>query len=541
MATPNHAEKTIVYRAFGQTSTSSELAPVTSQTDGFGRIVHTERTVAGILERADAIYDAADRLSLIRLQGARDKDGNLLPGKADHGFVYDTLGRLMHAQDPDIGPRDMKYDDRNFLIRHKNGHGDVLAFFYDDAGRLTARGPRSDFDNPVTSYAPNDSDYRYSYDSAAAEAGACIARTQGRLTAVDEPGIGDPDDHSGTPARLAKGRVAFCYDSMGRQNVTLRRLDVGRTEEISGWESNKLSPSGLLLSQRMDDGFLLQPSYDAAGRLSQLGDIWRAGTNAAPDTLTGLDGAGRVLLETYGSGVQQTYNRNEVGMPVGIGVTRPPAGGGVPAPGDLLYAVAVTRNLYGAPRVVTDLARAARAQAGLPLGSDHYAKYDYDGAARLIGATMGFAPERQWHFRFQYDGLQNMTGRTQQGPVTVNGVPRSLQIRDGVYRYDGPGPRQLTSVVDGCSGAEATFGYDGAGRMIRDDKKTLNYDGYDQLVSVFEDGNNTSLIASAYGYDGLRTFTRARGESSGQYWFSSAHTRMQTGKRRHFVSVGDRL
>jgi hypothetical protein len=64
---PNQATKSIVYQAFGQTVTASDLSPVTSHMDGIGRIVHTERTVAGILEQADATYDPADRLTLISL------------------------------------------------------------------------------------------------------------------------------------------------------------------------------------------------------------------------------------------------------------------------------------------------------------------------------------------------------------------------------------------------------------------------------------------------------------------------------------------
>jgi RHS repeat-associated protein len=527
---PNGATKSVAYKAFEQTVTSSELAPVTSRTDGLGRIIHTERKVAGILERADAAYDQAGRLTRISLQG----------GKADHEFAYDSLGRLVWAFDPDIGSREMRYDDRNLLVRHRNGAGDVLAFFYDNAARLTARGPRSDFDNPAATYVASEQDYRYTYDIPASEvASVCTARTEGRLAAVDEPGIADPNNPGG--GRLAKGRVAFCYDTFGQQNVMSRRIDIGRSSEVTGWESDKFSPSGLVLSQRTDDGFVLQPTYDAAGRLAQLGDIWRAGTSAAADSLTGMDAAGRVLFETYGSGVQQAYHRDKVGLPSGIGVVHPPTGGGQPGVDDILYSVSIERDLYGAPHVVKDLAREARLHQNRPAGPDHYAKYDYDSAARLISATMGEAPERKWHFRFQYDGLQNMTGRTQQGPVATDGPATAIQIHDGTYRYDGTGPRQLTSIVEGCNGTEATFSYDGAGRMRRDSKKTLNYDGYDQLVSVFEDGNSTALIASGYGYDGQRTYTKGRSEAQAQYWFTPAYTRMPDGTRRHFVTVGDRL
>src|SRR6185436_12465017 len=50
------------YGAFCSTATTDALAPVTSCADGLGRVIHTERVAAGVLERADASYDAADRM-----------------------------------------------------------------------------------------------------------------------------------------------------------------------------------------------------------------------------------------------------------------------------------------------------------------------------------------------------------------------------------------------------------------------------------------------------------------------------------------------
>jgi RHS repeat-associated protein len=515
---PNQATKSIVYQAFGQTVTSSDLSPVTSQMDGFGRIIHTERTVAGILEQADATYDAADRLTLISLQGGRDKNGALLPGKAEHSFVYDTLGRLLGAHDPDIGQRDMSYDNRNFLVRHRNGAGDVLAFFYDDAGRLTARGPRSDFAAPVLTYTADARDYRYSYDSRATEAASCPGQgyTQGRLAAVDEPVGGAP----------GVGRVAICYDSLGRQQGLWRSIGTKKA-----WQWTSLAASGLSLTEQADDAFKVFSDYDPAGRLVMLSDATSTGSknkpiwSAAPDSAAtqALDAAGRVMAETYGQNiVAQNYLRDALGLPSGIQVGRL---GSTPK---LLYQVSITaRTPYGAPTTVVD------AIAG---GIDHNATYAYDGAARLTNAILGQGTA-SWKFRFEYDGLQNMTGRTQEAPAGKG----SLAIQSGTYRYgeNGFGPRQLTSVAHDCDNLLNTYQYDDAGRLNKDAKKVLTYDGYDQLTSVTDNG--AALVSHAYGYDGLRTYTKGAGNTE-QYWFDSDDTLQPGGATRwHYVKVGDRL
>jgi RHS repeat-associated protein len=515
---PNQATKSIVYQAFGQTVTSSDLSPVTSQMDGFGRIIHTERTVAGMLERADATYDAADRLTLISLQGGRDKNGALLPGKAEHSFVYDTLGRLVGAHDPDIGQRDMSYDNRNFLVRHRNGAGDVLAFFYDDAGRLTARGPRNDFAAPVLTYTADARDYRYSYDTRATEAAGCSGQgyTQGRLAAVDEPIGGAP----------GVGRVSICYDSLGRQQGLWRSIGTKKA-----WQWTSLAASGLSLIEQADDAFKVFSDYDPAGRLVMLSDATSAGLknkpiwSATPDSAAAqaLDAAGRVMAETYGQNiVAQNYLRDALGLPSGIQVGRL---GTTPK---LLYQVSVNaRTSYGAPTTVVD------AIAG---SIDHNATYAYDGAARLTNAIIGQGAAA-WKFRFEYDGLQNMTGRTQEAPAGKG----SLAIQSGTYRYgeNGFGPRQLTSVAHDCDNLLNTYQYDGAGRLNKDAKKVLAYDGYDQLTSVTDNG--AALVSHAYGYDGLRTYTKGSGNSE-QYWFDSDDTLQPGGATRwHYVKVGDRL
>jgi RHS repeat-associated protein len=507
---PNTARKTIRYAPFEQTATSSDVAPLLTRMDGLARVVHTEQTVAGVVERTDARHDAAGRLVRMDLQN----------GLASHRFAYDTLGRLVHTEDPDTGPRDLAYDDRNLLVRHRNGDGQVLAYFYDLTARLIARGPRSDFDHPALDYDSaqqllgKGTDYVYHYDDPKPDASAG-GYLKSRLAWVEEP------PGTGTDAWTA----LFRYDAFGHASLIAR--DLGG---IKGWETTEQSPSGLVLRREAGDGFLLQPAYDPAARLVQLGNIWRAGQMAAGDGLGGLDASGRTLNETYGNTLVQTYGRDALGLPASNALTRP----GLPTP---LYAVTITRNLYGAPLTVASSGGGA---------IDHTASYAYDDGTRLIDATLGSTDANRWKFRYRYDGLQNMISRSQQGPSTrPNGIP----IISGYYRYgeNNKGPRQLTSIVHkDCPGDLTTFSYDGAGRLKTEDDKRLTYDGYDQLQRV-EKPAGTTLVSHAYGHDGLRTYTSGANANK-QHWFTEQHTRsdtLQNGLRKverwHYVSVGDRL
>src|SRR5262249_11371598 len=89
------ARSTHAYAAFETTLSNDGLAPVRSLLDGQARVLHTERTVNGLVEAVDASYDAAGRITEMRLPSAG--------GVVRHQFGYDSLGRMIAATDPDIG------------------------------------------------------------------------------------------------------------------------------------------------------------------------------------------------------------------------------------------------------------------------------------------------------------------------------------------------------------------------------------------------------------------------------------------------------
>src|SRR4029078_13115419 len=107
-------------------------------------------------------------------------------------------------------------------------------------------------------------------------------------------------------------------------------------------EANTLSLSGLKLGEQFDDGFATTYQYDAAGRAVSV-----SSDGAALWTADQIDAARRVVSEHYGNGATQAYEYDALGLAKHITVDRLSGQG-------TLYDVLVTRNAYGAPRIVTD-------------------------------------------------------------------------------------------------------------------------------------------------------------------------------------------
>ena len=84
-----------------------------------------------------------------------------------------------------------------------------------------------------------------------------------------------------------------------------------------------------------------------------------------------LDAAGHVLAEQWGNGVTRATAYDVAGRPSRLTLSRA---------GTALYDATLARNAWGAISTVTDTDGH---------GLDHSATFAYDGAARLVDATMG--------------------------------------------------------------------------------------------------------------------------------------------------------
>jgi len=337
---PTGAHTARVYRAFEVTVTTDGLAPVTSSTDGLGRVARTTRVVGGVTESVDATYDAAGRITSMRLPAAG--------GEAVHRFEYDSLGRLVFATDPDIGDRALEYDDAGRLVAQTNGAGQNTTYEYDGAGRITST---VDDDGVVTAFHYDDA-----LDAAA------FPRTGGRLAWVEEP----------------TGRVELGYDENGQESH--HRRTVG-SRAADRWTTR--AASGLVLGVDHGDGFAIDMSYDPAGRLTRVGDFWQ---------LEAQDPSGRPLRERFGNDVVEAYERDLIGQATRIQILAP--GGGA------LYDAGVSYGPYGQIAAVTDQDAAGLDHAaaftydgagrlvGAALGADgpgqYRFAYQYDGLQNMI-------------------------------------------------------------------------------------------------------------------------------------------------------------
>ncbi|WP_234069538.1 FG-GAP-like repeat-containing protein, partial [Myxococcus stipitatus] len=468
---PNGGVRSLAYKAFETTRSDTAVAPIITRMDGLGRIRRTERQVGSVLESVDAAYDAAGRILSLTLQG----------GAVTHSFTYDSLGRLVAAQDPDVGARVLRYDDQNRLTHHTNGANQTRRYFYDDGGRLTR------------TLGEDGSEFIYHYDEN--QDGTTQGHVASRLAWVEEP----------------RGTAHMTYDAFGRTAWQRRVVD-----GVESVETATYSPSGLLLASSVD-GLSIARSYDAAGRNTAVGPYWQA---------VELDAAGRVLEEQYGNGVRQLHERDALGLSSRVRT--------VNALGVALYDVSLTRNAYAAPLTVTDTDGR---------GLNHSAVFGYDGAARLTdailgavttpGGSLGQGPS-SYVFGYQYDGLQNMVGRQVVGPTTLSVATGSFHFAERGF-----GPRQMTRMA--TASGDTLVDYDAAGRQVRQGDRLMTYNGLDQLVSVTIPGagSPSKVVEHAYGYTGLRVRTEvSTGEV--QYWFSSQVTQRANGVRERYVGVGDR-
>ena len=457
LSTGDH--KRVAYHPLGITVTIDGLSSVQSTLDGQDRVVRTERTVNGVTESVDATYDAAGRLLQFSLQG----------GQVQHLFTYDSLGRLANASDPDVGARAFHYDDAGRIVNAQNGADDFVAYSYDGAGRLAT----VDGTGVVT---------RFHYD---VPRSAGFDHTGGALAWVEEP----------------TGSVDIGYDDQGRQAIFQRTLVDGATTTV-GREVTQYSPSGLARSHDLGDGVVLPFTYDAAGRITQIGGVWSVGA---------YDAANKPLNETFNNGASQSYARDSLYRTTRVTVA---------AGGNTVYDVSAGYTAFDAIATLTDTDGQ---------GLDHSASFGFDGAGRLTAATIGTGPSA-YQFSYAYDGLQNLVQRGASGPT-------DLGILAGAYQYGASAPRRLSSIVDGGGNTLASFGYDGGGRRTQQGGRTLTYDALSHLTRV--DGVNGGSVQHQYGFDGSRVATRAVGGDA--TYFLTPNIVVHGDHRDHYVRAADRL
>ena len=185
---------------------------VTNPDDTFSTVEHSDWSVTQTDENGNyttRVNDAYGRLVEVREYNegeeytttyTYDTFGNLIEVVDDHGnttqIFYDSLGRKVSMDDPDMGEWSYEYDAVGNLIRQTDAKGQIINFEYDELNRLTKKwGLSPQGTVPIFSVT-------YSYDN------PTVANSIGRLTRVID----------------SSGRTEFYYDNLGRETKTIKQI-----------------------------------------------------------------------------------------------------------------------------------------------------------------------------------------------------------------------------------------------------------------------------------------------------------------------------
>lgn len=228
------------------TSSTDERGSVrTVGIDAFGRQAVVIERAAGAELRTHHTYDGNDRL--IRTE---DAAGNVAT------IRWDSLGRKVAHDDPDLGTWSYGYDDNGRLTSQTDARGITSSYDHDAFGRQVRRSSPSGV-------------VEWRYDEPGHGAGL------GRLTTVLDPsGAGCPNGRS----------ERFTYDARGHV-LEHSKCVLGDTKQLK-FAYDQL---GRQLSITYPDGEVLRHEYDAAGRLAKLSDYADRLTYGAGDGPTGME------------------------------------------------------------------------------------------------------------------------------------------------------------------------------------------------------------------------------------------------------------
>ncbi len=190
--------------------------------------------------------------------------GNLVMLTDDHGnqttMTYDTLGRKLTMDDPDMGVWSYTYDLNGNLTSQTDAKQKTTNFTYDDLNRVTFK------DNPT------DPDITYDYDE------IFSTNPKGRLTTLTD----------------ASGITKYYYDQLGRTLKTIKTVD--GTDYTTQTTYDALSRTKSLT---YPDNETVNYTYDTGGNLSSVPGY---------ATYSGYNALGQIDNITYGNGVTTAYS-----------------------------------------------------------------------------------------------------------------------------------------------------------------------------------------------------------------------------------------
>jgi len=369
------------------------------------------RVVNPLGQTIDLTHAALSRVASLRDARSRET-----------AFSYDGSGNMTAITHPDASAEGFGYDSLGDVTTVTNRRGQTITFTRDAHGRITRKAWSS---GRATDYV---------YDS------------RGNLTSATDS---------------QTGAVTMQYDARS----FLTRIDY----PDSKWFTFDYNDAGRRTCRTGHDGYILNYSYDVAGRLESLRD----GTNGLIVAYT-YDGNGRLVREDKGNGTATTYTYDPAERILNMVNWSP----GSTVQSTFAYAY----DSRGNRTSMTTL--------------DGVTEYDYDAIGQLTGVSY---PDGR-DVAYTYDAAGNRTRVVENGTqtvYTVNSLNQYDQVGSTTYTHDLDG--NVTSKAEG--GQTTTYEYDAENRLVRvvtpgDGTWEYTYDALGNRTAAIHDG-----VATLYVHD----------------------------------------
>ena len=252
---PDLNSSTISYSLWKKTSTDENNHSKVEYSDAYGRIIKVEEHNGSQIYNTAYEYDPSGNLTKVT-----DNQGNITQ------IWYDSFGRKIKMNDPDMGIWLYEYDKVGNLAKQTDAKAQVLEFVYDSVSRLTQK------------KANGQTIVSYNYDNAGKQ--YCIGR------------LSDISDQSGS--------TDFYYDNLGREIKSVKSV-AGSGSYIIERAYDALDR---LVTLKYPDNSIVKYEYNPQG-ITKVTDL----TNSY-NYISNIDYAvtGQITRIQYGNGTETNYS-----------------------------------------------------------------------------------------------------------------------------------------------------------------------------------------------------------------------------------------
>ena len=487
---------TQVVRPDGQSVNTSYTGPCTtvadeakrsrtSCTDAVGRVTEVTEDPGGLGFVTDYRYDAVGNLVCVDQQGGFSGGAGCDAGSGYGGtwrvrlFTYDSLSRLVTAQNPESGTINYHYDANSNVTSRTDANGITTTYCYDQLNRLTGKG----YNGSCTAV-------KYGYDVPDPALKDAVKPTMGRRTTMDD----------------ASGHTFWNYDLMGRMTREQRSVNVPGGPPMSYSVLYTYNFDGTVSSIAYPSGRVVSYVYDNAGHNTQVSKN-----------------------DIFGSGQQLDYVSGATYMPDGqiaqltLGTASNCAGFGG-ATGEFSYnnRLQPVHMLYttGTPQM-SEIGPAAATSCGSSSGEFFHRMYSfYDANNNNNGNVSSVANclDSTRTQSYSYDNLNRIASASTNGSDW--GESYTIDPWGNLTEIDGMSGKQF---YEGLELGAATsrnqlqnYIYDYAGNLTNDGAHRYQYDQENRIATV--DGG---MAAYTYDGDGQRVIKSLWGGGGTLYWYGT--------------------